>query len=307
MPVMDYNEAREAFFSPREGQARDLGWSTPARRLRDAIEPVAALSFWSKDVNDRYAERGLDFLLGYVWGRSCVLGEPEPGVVAAAFGVFEPGLVAQLYTDARAAVPLAEIRAAKEEGLVATLHDVLGDPAQAEGLAETTAALQRSTTAVPLLGRPFFAALSTGEVPADPWAALWHACTVLRELRGDVHLAACVAAGLDGIESNVMTELWVGWEPLAYTGTRAWAPEAMDAAMATLAERGLVEDGGAALSGKGRDLREEIERITDDAMAVVVDSLGDDLDAVVGRVGAWSDRIVEAGWFPPDPYKRAAG
>ncbi len=33
----------------------------------------------------------VDFLPGYVWGRAAALGTPTASVVAATFGVFEPG------------------------------------------------------------------------------------------------------------------------------------------------------------------------------------------------------------------------
>ena len=80
---MDYAEARAAFFQPRAVDApppRVGHWAdTPARRLRDAIEPIATICFWSEPAYKAYEHRGLDFLQGYVWGRTCVLGEPDGG------------------------------------------------------------------------------------------------------------------------------------------------------------------------------------------------------------------------------------
>ena len=91
---MDYAEAQAAFFTPREGEVRPLAFTSPARTLRDALEPVATVCFWSEPAYDAYAALGLDFLQGYVFSRSSVLGDAEPSVAAAAFGVFEPGLIA---------------------------------------------------------------------------------------------------------------------------------------------------------------------------------------------------------------------
>src|SRR5688500_2938096 len=99
-----------AFFGPRDEPAR-TGWESPARLLRDAVEPRATVSFWAQPAYDRYAALGLDFLTGYVWSRSSVLGEAEPSVVAAAFGVFEPTAVAGLLGAARDACSLADVRA----------------------------------------------------------------------------------------------------------------------------------------------------------------------------------------------------
>ena len=151
--AMDYTEARAAFFSPRAGQTQALDWSTPARRLRDAIEPLATICFWSEPAYDEYAALGLDFLQGYIYSRASVLGDPEA----------------------------------------------------ADGLDETIEALRAAAAAAPVVGRPLFAGLSALAWPADPWARLWHACSLLREHRGDSHLAAVVAAGLDGCQPNVAT------------------------------------------------------------------------------------------------------
>ena len=302
---MYYAEAQAAFFTPREGGSRPLGWTTPARRLRDAIEPLATVCFWSEPAYQAYAARGLDFLQGYVWGRASALGEPEPTVAAAAFGVFEPGLVADLYASGRAVCSLDDVRAAKVEGVSAALRAVLGDPDEAEGLAGTTAALRSAAAAVPTVGRPFFAGWTAVPYPDDAWAQLWQACSTLRELRGDGHLAALVATGLNGTEANILTELWVGWEPLAYTGSRAWPAEVMAAATASLEARGLVAAG--ALTPAGHQLREQLEIATDLAVQPAIDALGLDLDQLVERLAGWADRVVERGWFPPDPYKRAAG
>src|SRR5262245_29950083 len=156
MRAMDYAEVREAFFQLREAGAPEPGtsaWQSPARRLRDAIEPIATICYWSEPSYDAYAALGLDFLQGYVWSRGCVLGEPDGGVVAAAFGVFEPGLIGQLYDAAREAAGLADIRAAREAGAVTALRTVLGAPERA---AEVTGALRRGVEAADTAGRPLF-------------------------------------------------------------------------------------------------------------------------------------------------------
>jgi hypothetical protein len=302
---MDYSEARGAFFQPRPAGAAAPGssaWRSPARRLRDAIEPIATICFWSELAVARYAEVGLDFLGGYVWGRGCVLGEPEGSVVAASFGVFEPGLIATLYDGARQACGLAEVRAVRQAGAVESLRTVLGEP---DGLAGAVGALRRATAAADPSGRPMHAGLTALPWPDEPLGQLWHACTTLREHRGDGHLAACVAAGLSGLEANLLTELTVGWEPLAYTATRGWSPEAMRAGLARLEARGLTGQGE--LTEAGRRLRFDIEDTTDRLVQPVVDAIGAELPALTELLAGWAERIVEHGWFPPDPYKRASG
>ena len=302
---MDYAEARAAFFQPRADDAAAAGtsgWTSRARSLRDAIEPIATICFWSQPAYDAYAAEGLDFLQGYVWGRGCVLGQPEGTVVASSFGVFEPGLIVALYDAARAACPLPRIRAAKEKGAVSALHEVLGAP---DGVADAVRALRRGLAAADPSGRPMYAGASALAWPDDDLGALWHGCTLLREHRGDGHLAACVAAGLSGLEANLLTEIRVGWEPLAYTATRGWSPEVMQAAIDKLAVRGLIAEGR--LTDAGHWLRDGVEETTDRLVQPVVDAVGDDLPALVEQLDGWARQIVDAGWFPPDPYKRASG
>lgn len=300
---MDYAEARVAFFQPRPAVVSAVPWSSPARELRDALEPLATVHYWSEASSQAYASLGLDFLTGYVWSRSCVLGEPEGTVVAAAFGVFEAGAVVGLYDAARAACSLPRMREARERGALAALRSALGTaPA---GVVEVAAALRRGVEAADLTARPLFAGLRSFTWPDDPLTAAWHGATALRECRGDSHLAVCLTHGLTGLEADVLTELWVGYETLTYTATRAWSPEAMAAAVEGLRGRGLLQ--GEQLSEQGRALREQVERDTDRAMSAVLDAVGDDLGDVVTRSVGWGEQLIAAGSFPPDPYKRAAG
>ncbi len=305
MPGMDYAEARAAFFQQRDAgdpEPGTSGWESPARRLRDAIEPIATICYWSEPAYDAYAALGLDFLQGYVWSRACVLGEPDGGVVAAVFGVFEPRLIRRLYDAARAACGLAEIRAAREQGAVTALRTVLGYPDRA---ARVTTALRRGIAAAGTSGRPLFAGLAGMPWPKGELGQLFHACATLRELRGDSHLAACAAAGLTGLEANLLTELQVGWPPHSYTATRGWPPDAMNLATARLRERGLVGDRG--LTPGGAELRAALEESTDGQLAAVLAAIGPALGEILPPLREWSQQIIDHGWFPPDPYKRASG
>ncbi len=54
---------------------------------------------------------------------------------------------------------------------------------------------------------------------------------MFREHRGDGHLAACVAAGLDQVEMNVLTELWLDYPAGEYSGTRGFPHERVAAAV----------------------------------------------------------------------------
>ena len=112
------------------------------------------------------------------------------------------------------------------------------------------------------------------------------------------------AAGLNGLQANLLTELLVGWEPFAYTASRGWSPEAMQAGMASLEARGLVA--GGALTEAGRRLRPTSRR---PPTASCSRSWTPSAATCRPRstLDGWSRQIIDKGWFPPDPYKRAAG
>lgn len=155
----------------------------------------------------------------------------------------------------------ARIRAADS-----TLRRLLGEEiiASAE-MAEAARLALRATEACTPHARPLYAAHADLPVPEEPHLAFWHAATLLREHRGDAHLAALLAAGLDPLESLVSHTatgkgMAIGW----ILSTRGWRRTDWEAASGRLRERGLLADGEElALTGAGTALRAEIEEATD--------------------------------------------
>lgn len=304
---MTYADAVDAFFrAPEPGTPapRTASDRTPARRLRDAIEPIAMTSVWSPEAHQRYEALGLDFLAGYVFGRAAPLGVAPTSLVVATFGVFSPAVVSSAYETGLASCSHADVLTAREEGTVAALHRILGPPTRE--VEETVAALRRGVDAAEPMGRPLYAGLSALDWPADAWGRLWHACSLLREFRGDSHVAACVAAGLDPVGANLLTEAHVGLADRAYTASRGWTNVEIDDAAARLRDRGVIDADGA-ITERGRTLRDNVEVSTEAGLAAVLTAIGSALEGVVDRCAGWAEAIVGAGSFPPDPFKRAAG
>lgn len=273
---------------------------TPARRLRDALEPLAAQGFYS--AREDLEALGLSFIPGYVWSRAAALGEPSASVVVAAFGIFEPTFLAEAYTLGRATAARHDVLAARMEGSTRPLYEVLGDDADVGALA---AVLLGALDDLPGTARPLFSGLRETPLPPTPAGRLWRAADLVREHRGDGHLAAGIAAGLDPVAMNVMTELWVGYPLGAYTPTRGHSPEAIDTAVAGLRRRGWIEGDG--LSPAGAAARHDIEAATDASQAALMDAIGGRLDWVVETASVFSTKVVAAGVFKGDELKRAAG
>jgi hypothetical protein len=209
--------------------------------------------------------------------------------------------VAGLWDAARAAVAPGPLGLARDEATVASLREVLAgeDPGEVAGL------LADAAGAADGMGRPLFSGRRADGRPADAVHCLWWACGLVREHRGDSHVAAAAAAGLNPVEMNILTELWVGMPLLSYTATRGWAPEVMQRAVAGLEGRGWIRDG--ALTDAGLAVRAGIERHTDVQEEPVVAALGGRFEEVCDRLNHWGQLCIEAGAFPPDILKRAAG
>ena len=301
---MDYSQAVDTYYAARPAGTAEpevVVNAGPARRLRDACEPIAMHAVWSPGTNAALAAEGLDALTSYVGGRAASMGSPVADVVCATFAWLEPGLICALYDAALATVARQRLIDVRDEAATASLREVL-DGADPTEIANLVADAVESAEG---MGRPLFSGLRARGRPADPVHRLWWACDLVREHRGDSHIAAAAAAGIGPVQMNILTELWVGMPLLSYTGTRGWSPEVMQGAVDRLSARGWVRDG--ALTDAGRAVRREIEARTDAQEQSVVDALGTRLDQVCVQLNTWSSQCIQAGAFPADILKRAAG
>ena len=300
---MLYDDVITAMFEPSLDGAVALPSvdASPARRLRDAIEPIAMHSVWCRGTNERLAELGHDFMTGYACSRAALLGQPTPGVVVSSFAVFEPRMLADLYESGRSLCDRDLLLRARDEATISSLTSVLGDV----DAGPAAAALRRGIDAADGAGRPLFSGLCDQPWPDSVVGQLWRGTELFREHRGDSHVAACVAAGLDAVEMNVLTELFVGLPFGSYSATRGWDEATLQDAATRLSERGLTE--GQVLSDAGRVFRADVETRTDALQQSIIDAIGDDLDDLVTATTEWSQRCIDARAFPPNVFKRAAG
>ena len=130
---------------------------------------------------------------------------------------------------------------------------------------------------------------------------MWHGLSLLREHRGDGHVAALLTAGLSGIEALVThTATGRGFVPGFARSSRGWSQPEWDAATGNLAGRGLLEADGV-LAPAGRELRAHIEAETDQLATAPWRQLGDQRTEEVIRIGkAMTRAVIAAGAFPAD-------
>ncbi|MCU1357904.1 MAG: hypothetical protein JWM89_3322 [Acidimicrobiales bacterium] len=234
---------------------------TPARELWLRIETLHAVTYFDPSVTAASEALGLrGFWRGYFGFRAAPLGPVAGGVVAATFFNFEPSFVARRVPEIWALASPADLLAARSRSAADVLRRLApGIEAVADAvLPALTGAAARGIVA----GRPLFAANRDVAAAGDPVAALWQACTDLREHRGDGHVAALTAAGIDGCEAHVLIALESGRPPEDLQRTRGWSPEQWADATDRLAARGLVATDGT-LSPAGRTLRTDVEATTD--------------------------------------------
>jgi hypothetical protein len=140
-----------------------------------------------------------------------------------------------------------------------------------------------------------YAGLRTLPIPDEPVARLWHSANLLREHRGDGHVAALVSEGIGGLESHALYAVSQGM-PAETFGRLHHLPAATLAAVAgRMRDRGLIDDAGR-ISGTGRETRERIEALTDDLAAPPYDILTPaELDQLIAELEPLAAALAAAG------------
>ena len=112
-----------------------------------------------------------------------------------------------------------------------------------------------------LEGRPLFAAHASLPWPEEPHLVLWHGQTLLREFRGDGHIAALTLEGLSGLEALVSHAASGDVPATVLQASRSWSDDEWAAGVEGLALRGLVNADGS-FTEAGRAQRTAIEDAT---------------------------------------------
>ncbi|MEU3479011.1 hypothetical protein ACI2LO_22145 [Streptomyces sp. NPDC033754] len=265
------------------------------------LEPLHALLYYAPEAFDEAAALGYDTAErwpSYFAWRSAPLGAPGPARVASAFYSFSPAMVARYVPGAgegSGEVPAADpaaVLAARLRAVDRTYRTVLGeDTVKSPELAEAAALARRAAEAAGTEGRPLAAANAALPWPEAPHLVLWQAATILREHRGDGHLAALLVAGLDPVEALVSFAA-IGAAPEPVFESRGWSASEWAAARERLTARGVLDADGA-VTDEGRALRAEVELRTDELAAAPWAALGPEETARLAELlgGPWLSAI----------------
>ncbi|MFD6169520.1 hypothetical protein ACFWH0_11080 [Streptomyces coeruleorubidus] len=276
--------------------------SARVRQMWHLLEPLHAVLYYAPEAFEEAAALGYDTKErwpSYFPYRAAPLGEAGPERVASAFYSFSPRMVAEHVEPAwRVASPEAVLEA-RVRAVDRAYRALFGDQVHSPELVEAAALARRAAEAADPAARPLAAANAALDWPDAPHLQLWHAATILREHRGDGHLAALLMAGLDPVESLVSFAA-IGAASTERFESRGWSSEEWAAGRDRLAARGLVDVAGAATEA-GRELRLRVEQHTDQLAAAPWQLLGlDGVDRLAGLLGDFWVAVLASGLLPQE-------
>jgi DNA-binding MarR family transcriptional regulator len=268
-----------------------------ARHLFQLVEPVALVTYMAHEPTEAVMALGLPTMWdAYFAGRAAPLGRDAPAaLVHALFYNFADGEVARHIPRVWNMVAPEAANAARQQGSVTALRRILGDLADAPGVARAADLLTKAGTSAPTEGRSLYAAVRALLLPTEPVARLWHGANLLREHRGDGHVAALLTAGIGGTEAHVLHALSEG-TPAEKFGRVSHLPQAqLSAVIDGMRARGLIGADGW-LTTAGRQTKERIESLTDELAAPAYDTLEPgELDQLVEVLEPLAAVLVTAG------------
>jgi hypothetical protein len=275
-----------------------------ARKTWRTLEPIHSMVYFAPEATASYERLGLRPEHGYFVSRSAPMGAVRDTTVVGTFYNFRPSLVRGAMAGAWDAVSPEQVVAARLEAADAALRRLLGDAVGSPEMAQaaTLARAAAIRAAERPGGRPLFAGHAGLDWPTEPHAVLWHAQTMLREFRGDGHIAALLMHDLDPVEALVMHAA-SGEVPVGFLRTtRGWSDTQWEGAVTRLRGRGWVEGppvDGLALSAEGLAVRQRIEDVTDNRAVFPYQALGEDGCAELrGLARPFSRTVVEMGGLP---------
>lgn len=269
-----------------------------SRRMWHQLEPVHAALYFAPQAFEEAAKLGYDVESrwpSYFAWRTAPLGAAGPALVTSTYYSFSPAMIAGIVPGIWQTASPEQVLESRLVAMDRTLRDMLGDAVlDAKEAAELAIEAAES---VDVEHRTMTAANLDLPWPDEPHLALWQACTVLREHRGDGHLTALQNAGLDGCEALVSFAA-VGAAPVANFAGRGWSEQEWAQAQERLQARGLVNADGTATEA-GRALRDQVERTTDELAARPWRTLGEEKAERLAQLNLpFLGAVFEAGILP---------
>lgn len=266
------------------------------RAAHKVLEPLHTMVYFVPDAGERYEAAGIKGgMRGYFASRSAALGVVPAEVVIATFYNFSPGLVRKAIPSCWESATPEGVLAARYDAVDAAWTRLLGEAVlKSEEMAEAASLAREACSAIEgeIVGRPLYAGHASLPWPEPDHLQLWHAATLLREHRGDGHIAALVLAGLSGLDASVSYVVYGSSmnEDLQRT-TRGYSEEEWAQAKVDLQQQGIFDTDNQ-FTEQGRQQRQELEAQTDLAAATPYEALGEQrTQRLVELVRPWARSI----------------
>ncbi len=255
-----------------------------ARQIWRRLEPFHAITYFAKESQAAFEAVGMKgFWMGYFAGRANPLGPVGPKLVTATFFNFHPDRVARAVPDCWRVTTPAALHHARLDGMVDALSGALQFDLEGLALLAPMARTMAEAACLEIGGRPLFAAHAELAWPEEGAAMqAWWAATLIREHRGDGHIAALVDAGVAPCEALVLQSVYAKVPRELLQSTRKWSDDEWATAVESLASRGWLSVDGAA-NDTGRDALRAIERRTDELACQPVLAIGVDAAAAIAE------------------------
>ncbi len=282
----------------------DADQARRARRLWRSLEALHGLIYFVPEADEEYVAAGLKPLTGYFPSRAAAMGAVAADVIIATFYNFEPTRVRSIVPEAWSLTSPARLITARLHAVDRSYQRLFGaNPHLLYGddMVWAIAALKRAAAACDPAGRPLHAGHASLDWPDQPHLALWHGIAVLREHRGDGHVALLTSEGVSGCEALVLHAATGDVPGRVLQATRAWSDQSWADTIDRLADRGLVHSDGS-FTDAGSALRASLELRTDQLAAPPWTALStDETDRLISIGRSLSKVVADAGTFSRPP------
>ena len=275
-----------------------------ARTAYTRIEPLHVVAYFNPEAQAASEGVQADPRAWYFGVRAQPMGEAAPAVVAAAFHSFNPVMVDRVWPRVLK-VGLETLAGARTEMLDRALRTAFGELVDSPDLPALVDAISDLNATLPLGGRPLGAAWAEAPATGIDHVDLWQELTILREWRGDGHIAVLNHAGLGRVEAIALHLAEHPDPPKGHVGgppreqalkLRDWSESDWQDAVAALVERGLIEPAGGRLSEAGVELIDELEAATDDAAAYPLREA--EARELLERLRPFTKAVLASGFLP---------
>ncbi|MEY2552480.1 MAG: hypothetical protein QOC57_340, partial [Ilumatobacteraceae bacterium] len=204
---------------------------------------------------------------------SAPMGAVPDEVIIATFYNFSPLAITSAMPGVWETASPESLQAARFRAVGRALQRI-GVDLSPEQVAEARSLIDPVVADLDLGGKPLAAANASVALPDDPLVALWQQLTIVREWRGDVHIATLVCNEVAPCECLVL-QVSSGRFPMKLAQrTRRWSDDQWAATVARLGQRGWMDAAGG-VTPAGLEERERLEAETDRLCEPIWKPIGD--------------------------------